>query len=107
MVQTPVLQLLCLVAMEPPASLDPDSVRNEKVKVLRSLRPIEGREIGKRTVRGQYSAGISEGRSVAGYADKTGGQPSETETFVALAANIDNWRWAGVPFYLRTGKRLP
>ncbi|HEV2650355.1 MAG TPA: glucose-6-phosphate dehydrogenase, partial [Rhizomicrobium sp.] len=107
MVQNHLLQLLCLVAMEPPASLDPDSVRNEKVKVLRSLRPIEGREIAKKTVRGQYGAGISEGRAVPGYAAESGGHPSETETFVALAANIDNWRWAGVPFYLRTGKRLP
>jgi glucose-6-phosphate 1-dehydrogenase len=107
MVQNHLLQLLCLVAMEPPASLDPDSVRNEKVKVLRSLRPIEGREIAKKTVRGQYSAGISEGRAVPGYAAESGGHTSETETFVALAANIDNWRWAGVPFYLRTGKRLP
>ena len=107
MVQNHVLQLLCLVAMEPPASLDADSVRNEKVKVLRSLRPITGREVERRTVRGQYRAGVAEGRSAPGYLEEAGGGPSDTETFVALQANIDNWRWAGVPFYLRTGKRLP
>jgi glucose-6-phosphate 1-dehydrogenase len=107
MVQNHVLQLLCLVAMEPPASLDPDSVRNEKVKVLRSLRPITGREVERRTVRGQYRAGVADSRSAPGYLDETGGGSSDTETFVALQANIDNWRWAGVPFYLRTGKRLP
>jgi glucose-6-phosphate 1-dehydrogenase len=107
MVQNHVLQLLCLVAMEPPANLDPDSVRNEKVKVLRSLRPITGREVERRTVRGQYRAGVADGRSVPGYAEEAGGAASDTETFVALQANVDNWRWAGVPFYLRTGKRLP
>jgi glucose-6-phosphate 1-dehydrogenase len=107
MVQNHMLQLLCLVAMEPPASLDPDSVRNEKVKVLRSLRPIAGREVEKMTVRGQYRAGVAEGKSAPGYLDEDGGAASDTETFVALQANIDNWRWAGVPFYLRTGKRLP
>ena len=106
MVQNHLLQLLCLVAMEPPASLDPDSVRNEKVKVLRSLRPISGREVERLTVRGQYRAGIADGRPVPGYQDETGGEPSDTETFVAIQANIDNWRWAGVPFYLRTGKRM-
>jgi glucose-6-phosphate 1-dehydrogenase len=106
MVQNHLLQLLCLVAMEPPANLDPDSVRNEKVKVIRSLRPIENRDIDKKTVRGQYRAGIANGRAVSGYADETGGRQSDTETFVAIATNIDNWRWAGVPFYLRTGKRL-
>ncbi len=107
MVQNHLLQLLCLVAMEPPANLDPDSVRNEKVKVLHSLRPIESRDIARRTVRGQYGAGFAEGRAVPGYAEESGGHASETETFVAIAANVDNWRWAGVPFYLRTGKRLP
>jgi glucose-6-phosphate 1-dehydrogenase len=107
MVQNHVLQLLCLVAMEPPASLDPDSVRNEKVKVLRSLRPITGREVERKTVRGQYRAGVTEAGPVPGYLDEAGGAPSDTETFVALQANVDNWRWAGVPFYLRTGKRLP
>lgn len=106
MVQNHLLQLVTLVAMEPPASLDPDSVRNEKVKVLRSLRPIDGRDLERKTVRGQYRAGISEGRAVPGYAEEPGGRSSNTETFVAIAANIDNWRWAGVPFYLRTGKRM-
>jgi glucose-6-phosphate 1-dehydrogenase len=106
MVQNHLLQLVCLVAMEPPASLDPDSVRNEKVKVLRSLRPITGRESERRTVRGQYRAGMSDSRQVPGYLEEAGGGPSETETFVAIQAHIDNWRWAGVPFYLRTGKRL-
>jgi glucose-6-phosphate 1-dehydrogenase len=107
MVQNHLLQLLCLVAMEPPASLDPDSVRNEKVKVLKSLKPIGARDVEKKTVRGQYGAGVSEGRAVPGYAQESGGHASDTETFVAIAAFIDNWRWAGVPFYLRTGKRLP
>jgi glucose-6-phosphate 1-dehydrogenase len=107
MVQNHMLQLLCLVAMEPPANLDPDSVRNEKVKVLRSLRRINGREVEKKTVRGQYRAGVAEGHSVPGYADEAGGSASDTETFVALCAHVDNWRWAGVPFYLRTGKRMP
>ncbi len=108
MVQNHVLQLLCLVAMEPPANLDPDSVRNEKVKVLRSLRPITSlEEVRHRTVRGQYRAGVADGKTVPGYNEETGGGASDTETFVALQANIDNWRWAGVPFYLRTGKRLP
>src|SRR5579871_3673938 len=106
MVQNHVLQLLCLLAMEPPASLDPDSVRNEKVKVLRSLRRFESRDIERKTVRGQYRAGVSEGKSVPAYVDEPEGRPSDTETFVALQVNIDNWRWAGVPFYLRTGKRL-
>jgi glucose-6-phosphate 1-dehydrogenase len=107
MVQNHVLQLLCLVAMEPPASLEPDSVRNEKVKVLRSLRPIAGREVERKTVRGQYRAGVADSAAVPGYTDEKGAAASDTETFVALQANIDNWRWAGVPFYLRTGKRLP
>jgi glucose-6-phosphate 1-dehydrogenase len=107
MVQNHVLQLLCLVAMEPPASMDPDSVRNEKVKVLRSLRPITGRDVEKKTVRGQYRAGVADSKTVPGYLEEAGGGPSDTETFVAIEAHIDNWRWAGVPFYLRTGKRLP
>ncbi|MBV9510971.1 MAG: glucose-6-phosphate dehydrogenase [Caulobacteraceae bacterium] len=106
MVQNHMLQLLCLVAMEPPANLDPDSVRNEKVKVLRSLRPIAGREVERKTVRGQYRAGVADGATVPGYLDEDGGGASDTETFVAIQAHVDNWRWAGVPFYLRTGKRL-
>ncbi len=107
MVQNHVLQLLCLVAMEPPASLDPDSVRNEKVKVLRSLRPITPLTVAKSTVRGQYARGVADGHGAPAYAEEEGGRASDTETFVALQANVDNWRWAGVPFYLRTGKRLP
>ena len=106
MLQNHMLQLLCLVAMEPPSDLDPDSVRNEKVKVLRSLRPITHDEAERVTVRGQYVAGESEGKPVKGY-DEERGQDSDTETFVAIRADIDNWRWAGVPFFMRTGKRLP
>ncbi len=106
MLQNHMLQLLCLVAMEPPADLDPDSVRNEKVKVLRSLRPITPEEAERVTVRGQYVGGVVEGEAVKGY-DEERGQDSDTETFVAIRADIDNWRWAGVPFFMRTGKRLP
>ncbi|SHE85128.1 glucose-6-phosphate dehydrogenase [Thermomonas hydrothermalis] len=106
MVQNHLLQLLCLVAMEPPARFDPTAVRNEKIKVLRSLRAIDQHSVTSETVRGQYSAGAIEGRLVPGYAEELG-RPSQTETFVALRAHIDNWRWSGVPFYLRTGKRLP
>ncbi len=106
MLQNHMLQLLCLVAMEPPATLDPDSVRNEKVKVLRSLRPITATEVESRTVRGQYTGGVSELERVPAYLEEAGGHESDTETFVALRVDIDNWRWAGVPFYLRTGKRL-
>jgi len=106
MLQNHMLQLLCLVAMEPPSDLEPDSVRNEKVKVLRSLRRITPEEADRVTVRGQYVAGSIEGRPVPGY-DQERGQPSDTETFVAVRADIDNWRWAGVPFFMRTGKRLP
>jgi len=106
MLQNHMLQLLCLVAMEPPSGFDPDAVRNEKVKVLRSLRPMTGRTVTGNTVRGQYGPGIVEGRRVSSYVEERGG-PTSRETFVALKAEIDNWRWAGVPFYLRTGKRLP
>lgn len=107
MLQNHMLQLLCLVAMEPPTNMDPDAVRDEKLKVLRSLRPITGAEVDLKTVRGQYTAGVIDGQSVPGYAEEEGGRQSDNETFVALRADIDNWRWAGVPFYLRTGKRLP
>jgi glucose-6-phosphate 1-dehydrogenase len=106
MVQNHILQMLCLVAMEPPSDLDPDSVRNEKVKVLRSLRPITRGEVAQATVRGQYAAGVVGGGSAKAYAEERGAD-SETETFVAVRADVDNWRWAGVPFFLRTGKRLP
>jgi len=105
MVQNHMLQLLCLVAMEPPSDLDPDSVRNEKVKVLRSLRPITPEDAETVTVRGQYIAGTVDGTPAVSYSEDRG-QPSDTETFVAIRANIDNWRWAGVPFFMRTGKRL-
>jgi glucose-6-phosphate 1-dehydrogenase len=106
MVQNHMLQLLCLVAMEPPSDMEPDSVRNEKVKVLRSLRPVTRADVQTVTVRGQYTTGVVEGRTAKGYSDERG-QPSDTETFAALRVDIDNWRWAGVPFFLRTGKRLP
>jgi glucose-6-phosphate 1-dehydrogenase len=106
MVQNHVLQLLCLVAMEPPSELDPDAVRDEKTKVLRSLRPITRRDAGAKTARGQYGAGAIDGAPVAAYAAEAGGSESGTETFVAIEAEVENWRWAGVPFYLRTGKRL-
>ena len=108
MVQNHLMQLLCLLAMEPPTSLDADAVRDEKLKVLRSLKPIPPHEVGHVTVRGQYSQGAVDGKVVAGYlADLGPGRSSRTETFVALKAEIQNWRWANVPFYLRSGKRLP
>ncbi|MDR6432078.1 glucose-6-phosphate dehydrogenase [Brucella pseudogrignonensis] len=106
MVQNHILQLLCLVAMEPPSSLEADAVHDEKVKVLRSLKPITNANVEDVTVRGQYRAGASAGGPVKGYLEDLGSDDSNTETFVALKAEIDNWRWAGVPFYMRTGKRL-
>ena len=107
MVQNHLLQLLCLVAMEPPASFTPSAVRNEKVKVLWSLRPINGTNVHTHTVTGQYTEGFAGGQAAPGYRDEAGANKvSDTETFVALRAEIDNWRWAGVPFYLRTGKRM-
>ena len=101
MVQNHMLQLLALTAMEPPANLDSRSVRDEKVKVLRSLRGVDADEM----VRGQYGEGAIASKSVKSYAEDLG-EPSDTETFVAIKAFVDNWRWSGVPFYLRTGKRL-
>jgi glucose-6-phosphate 1-dehydrogenase len=106
MVQNHMLQLLSLVAMEPPAHFDATAVRDEKVKVLRSLRRIDAATAQACTVIGQYAPGAVGGAPVPGYIDELG-KPSNTETFVALKAHIDNWRWHGVPFYLRTGKRLP
>jgi glucose-6-phosphate 1-dehydrogenase len=106
MVQNHILQLLCLVAMEVPSSLDADAVRDEKLKVLRALVPITNGSTAKHTVRGQYRAGASSGGAVKGYLEELGSDTSSTETFVAVKAEIANWRWAGVPFYLRTGKRL-
>jgi glucose-6-phosphate 1-dehydrogenase len=106
MVQNHILQLLCLVAMEPPGQLDADAVRDEKLKVLRALKPISDAVSTANVVRGQYRAGAAAGSAVSGYLEELGTGPSNTETFVALRAEILNWRWAGVPFYLRTGKRL-
>ncbi len=106
MLQNHMLQLLSLVAMEPPAQFEPTAVRNEKIKVLRSLRPIGRAEVAAETVAGQYTAGAIAGKAVPGYLDELG-RGSRTETFVALRTHIDNWRWSGVPFYLRTGKRMP
>jgi glucose-6-phosphate 1-dehydrogenase len=103
MVQNHMLQLLALVAMEPPSQFNAAAVRDEKVKVFRSLRPIDA---ASSSVTGQYIAGAVAGAPVPGYEDELG-RPSATETFVALKAHVDNWRWKGVPFYLRTGKRLP
>ncbi len=107
MVQNHLLQLLCIMAMEPPASSDPDAVRDEKLKVLRALRPLQGRDVLTKTVRGQYKAGAVRGAPVPGYLEEADiAADSSTETFAALKVEIDTWRWAGVPFYLRTGKRL-
>ncbi len=106
MLQNHMLQLLCFVAMEPPADMDPRSVRNEKVKVLRSLRRYTRAEAQACSIRGQYTKGVVAGKEAPGYETERG-KPTRTETFVALRVDIDNWRWAGVPFFLRTGKRLP
>jgi glucose-6-phosphate 1-dehydrogenase len=108
MVQNHLMQLLCLLAMEPPTSLDADAVRDEKLKVLRSLKPIPPHAVAHVTVRGQYTQGAVDGKAVPGYLTDLGpGRTSRTETFVALKAEIQNWRWNSVPFYLRSGKRLP
>jgi glucose-6-phosphate 1-dehydrogenase len=106
MVQNHILQLLCLVAMEPPTSEDADAVRDEKLKVLKALKLIPPELMDQNTVRGQYKAGASAGGAVPGYLEELGSDSSHTETFVAIKAELQNWRWAGVPFYLRTGKRL-
>jgi glucose-6-phosphate 1-dehydrogenase len=108
MVQNHLLQLLSLVAMEPPRSLDADVIRDEKLEVLQSLRPLDVEDVDASTVRAQYDAGFVTGQPVRGYREEPGvASGSQTETFVALQLWIDNWRWAGVPFFLRTGKRLP
>jgi glucose-6-phosphate 1-dehydrogenase len=108
MVQNHMLQLQSLVALEPPHSLDADVVRDEKRQVLLSLRPMDAASVDRFVVRGQYTAGYDLGTPVPGYAEESGVDAhSRTETFVALQLWIDNWRWAGVPFFLRTGKRLP
>ena len=106
MVQNHLLQLLALVAMEPPARYDATAVRDEKVKVLRALRPLDAATAASNSVKGQYGAGAIDGQPVKGYAEELG-KASNTETFVAVKAFVDNWRWQGVPFYLRTGKRMP
>jgi glucose-6-phosphate 1-dehydrogenase len=108
MVQNHLLQLLCLVAMEAPTDLRADSIRDEKVKVVRSLRRIAGSEVTKNVLRAQYTEGAIGGQPVPGYRQEKGVDPkSTTETYVALRINIDNWRWADVPVYMRVGKRLP
>ncbi len=108
MIQNHLLQLLCLIAMDPPSDLSADSIRDEKVKVLKALEPITAEQLGQQIVRGQYVAGSSDGKPVPGYLEEENSNTrSDTETFVALRAEIRNWRWAGVPFYLRTGKRMP
>lgn len=108
MIQNHLLQILSLLAMEPPADLSADSVRAEKLKAVKALAPINRMNVKEKTVRGQYADGYLNGLPVPGYLKEEGAnQKSNTETFVAIKAEIDNWRWAGVPFYLRTGKRMP
>ncbi|NVK25512.1 MAG: glucose-6-phosphate dehydrogenase, partial [Gammaproteobacteria bacterium] len=108
MVQNHLLQILSLVAMEPPVDISADSIRDEKLKVLKALRKINIENVQEKTVRGQYTSGFVKGKPAPGYLEEEGANTeSKTETFVAIRVDIDNWRWAGVPFYLRTGKRLP
>src|SRR5262252_6023017 len=107
MIQSHVLQLTCLTAIEPPATFEANAVRNEKIKVLQSIRPFNLEMVAQSIVRGQYIAGRMNGNAVPGYREEPGvNQNSKTETFVSGKLLIDNWRWAGVPFYIRTGKRL-
>lgn len=107
MVQNHALQLLCAIGMEPPINSHADAIRDEKLKVLRSLKPWTSESLSQDVIRGQYAAGTIAGTQVAGYREESGVNPhSHTETFVALRTEISNWRWAGVPFYIRTGKRL-
>ena len=108
MIQNHLLQLLCLIAMDPPSDLSADSIRDEKVKVLKALAPITSEQLAHQVVRGQYVAGSIKGKAVPGYLEEENSNAqSDTETFVALRAELRNWRWSGVPFYLRTGKRMP
>jgi len=107
MMQNHLMQLLCLVAMEAPGHMDADSMRDEKLKVIRALKPIDEHNVGHIAVRGQYRDGVGPKGAMPAYAKEVGNPDTTTETFVALKAEISNWRWAGVPFYLRTGKRLP
>ncbi|HLO96402.1 MAG TPA: glucose-6-phosphate dehydrogenase [Burkholderiaceae bacterium] len=107
MIQNHALQLLTMIAMEPPSTNDADAIRDEKLKVLRSLKPFTRESVSRDVVRGQYRAGSVDGKSVVGYLDEARiPENSPCETFVALRTEVQNWRWAGVPFYLRTGKRL-
>ncbi|ASF46791.1 glucose-6-phosphate dehydrogenase [Methylovulum psychrotolerans] len=107
MVQNHLLQILTFIAMEPPVNLEAESIHNEKIKVLKALRPITVNNVEEKTVRGQYTSGYLKGNAVPGYLEEEGANTeSTTESFVALRVDIDNWRWAGVPFYLRTGKRM-
>ena len=106
MVQNHLLQLLCLVAMEPPAALNADNVRDEKLKVLKSLRHFDANSVKRATVKGQYTRGEVAGEHVRSYQEDIDRYDSDTETFIALRTYVDNWRWSGVPFYLRTGKRM-
>src|SRR2546425_725888 len=107
MVANHLLQLLALTAMEPPVAFDADSVREQKVQVFRSIRPMSIEDVARFTARGQYGPGVIDGKRIAGYRQEPGVNPrSMTETYAALKFHIDNWRWAGVPFYIRTGKRL-
>jgi glucose-6-phosphate 1-dehydrogenase len=106
MVQNHLLQLLCLVAMEPPTYIGRETVRDEKLKVLQALRPMTPAEVQRDTVRGQYAPGLVDHTPVPGYREEIDTADSDTETFVALRAEVHNWRWSGVPFYLRTGKRM-
>jgi glucose-6-phosphate 1-dehydrogenase len=106
MIQNHLLQLLCLTAMEPPNTISADNIRAEKLKVLQALRPLNGDDVENNTVRGQYVSGEFDGALVPGYLEELDDGSSNTETFVAIRAHIDNWRWARVPFYLRTGKRM-
>ncbi len=108
MIQNHVLQVLALVAMEPPTTFDANAVRDERLKVMRAIRPVKPEEVDNYFIRGQYDAGVIHNETVAGYRQESKVDPqSNTETFVAAKFLIDNWRWAGVPFYIRTGKRLP
>ena len=108
MLQNHLMQIVAHVAMEPPIAAETRAIRNEKVKLFQSLRPIKAEEVAKYAIRGQYISSQVRGELVKGYREETGvPEDSKTETYVALKFFIDNWRWADVPFYVRTGKRLP
>lgn len=108
MVQNHLLQMVCITAMEPPSSMESDAIRNETLKVLQSLRPINEEEVDKYIIRGQYTTSHIRGKEITSYREENGvADDSRIETYVALKFYIDNWRWGGVPFYIRTGKRLP